>query len=429
MRRTLVCASPWRCGQLLFLAFLSASRAVAGGGQPDSVPVAAETFIEVTWPDIVRLVDQHPRLVAARLEVDAARGGVDAAGAVPNPNLEGSFGRGFERGGDASRTEWEFALSLPLGWIAQRGSRVDAAEAEVDAAEAEREVLRRDVLLQLRDLFWNLAYEQARVASLETLESQTSTLVEAVNKRVENGEVRPVEGIRAEIELEEVGNELESARISLESRQSQLALWFGVPQGMTIRVAADFEVIPAVMDLDAALAKTRATHPALRLARARTRSFAAERNTEKVDRFPSFAITGFATDELDRRAYGVGLAVDFPVWNWNSGRIAQADARLAAGREGALATAREVESAVIEVHAACRSSVATATRFRDSVIPRSEIAASMMEKTYRLGEASLLELIDARRTLLDARRLYLDALARAQIDRSSLGALVGEELP
>ena len=62
-------------------------------------------------------------------------------------------------------------------------------------------------------------------------------------------------------------------------------------------------------------------------------------------------------------------------------------------------------------------------------MPRSETAASTMERTYQLGEASLLEVIDARRTLLDSRRLYLSALAQAQLDCSRLGALAGEELP
>ena len=50
-----------------------------------------------------------------------------------------------------------------------------------------------------------------------------------------------------------------------------------------------------------------------------------------------------------------------------------------------------------------------------------------MEKSYELGEANLLEVIDARRTLLDSRRLYLSAIAEAQIDCSRLDSLVGEE--
>jgi len=103
--------------------------------------------------------------------------------------------------------------------------------------------------------------------------------------------------------------------------------------------------------------------------------------------------------ELDRRAYGVGLEVDLPLWNWNSGRIARAEALLAAGRKRAEATRREVEATVLEVQAACQASVLTATRLKDNVVPRSESAARTMDRTYQLGEASLLEVIDARRTL------------------------------
>jgi cobalt-zinc-cadmium efflux system outer membrane protein len=87
----------------------------------------------------------------------------------------------------------------------------------------------------------------------------------------------------------------------------------------------------------------------------------------------------------------------------------------------------QFEESVLEAQAACQASVAAATRLKNNVVPRSETAASTMEKTYQLGETSLLEVIDARRTLLESRRMVLGALAQAQIDCSRLDALVGEE--
>ncbi len=176
-----------------------------------------------------------------------------------------------------------------------------------------------------------------------------------------------------------------------------------------------------------ALARVRSTHPALAATRARTRVLEAEVDVERMARVPSFSLTGFADFELDQRAYGAGVAVDLPIWNWNSGRIVEAEASLAAGKKQTEATALDIDAAVIGAQAACRASVATASRFKDNVIPRSEVAASMLEKTYQIGEASLLEVIDARRTLLDAHRFYLNALAQAQIDCCRLDALVGEE--
>jgi cobalt-zinc-cadmium efflux system outer membrane protein len=400
---------------------VTAAAVVPGGASP--------AVLELSWPDVVRLAEAHPRLAAGPLQVAAARRGVDAAGAIPNPTLEGGLGRGQSRTGDESRAESGLALSIPFGWIAQRGSKLEAAGAEVDVALAESRSSRRDVLLQLRALFWGLAYEQARVGVLETLVAQTERLAQTVRRRVETGEVRPVEAPLVEIELEKVTGDLEAARTLLLARQATLARWLAVPAGRTVVAAADLAALPAVLDRETALARARATDPSLLAVSARSRGLAADVETERRAPIPSFSLRGFATDELDRKAYGVGISVDIPVWNWNTGRIAQAEAKLAAGGRQAEATALEVETAVIEAQAACTASVATAKRFRDSIVPRSETAAFTMERTYQLGEASLLPVIDARRTLLDSRRLYLNALAQAQLDCGRLGALAGEELP
>ena len=436
MRHNPVRVSRRRRGHFVLLPFLLASSASAGPNQPDSVLLPASptdgspaTVINVTWPDVVQLVDQHPRVAAGKFQTDAARGAAKVAGAAPNPTLEGTVGHGRAQTGDTSRVEWGLTLSMPLGWIAQRGSRIAAAEAAVDVAVAESAVLRREVLLQLRTLFWRLAYEQARVASLAALDAQTLALVQTVKRRVEKGEARPIEATRVEVELEKVTTELEAARTALSSRQAALALWLGSPAGKTIVIVADMSVPPVALDRETALAKTMATHPAFVAARARTHALAAEVDTEKLARVPGFSLAGLIADDLDRRAYGVGLAVTLPVWNWNSGGIAQAEAKLATGRKQAEAVSLDLETTVIEAQAACQSSVLSAARLGHNMVPRSETVASVMEKTYQLGEASLLEVIDARRTLLESRRLYLSALGQAQIDCTRLGVLVGEELP
>jgi cobalt-zinc-cadmium efflux system outer membrane protein len=404
------CTAVWLCAEAAFAADLQNEN---GKG--------AE--IKVTWSDIARLLEEHPGLAAGEFQIDAARGGVKAAGAAPNPTFETTVGHGRARAGDDSRVEWGLALSIPLGWIAQRSSKVSAAEAGVDVAIAERRALRRDVLLQLQILFWNVVYEQEREASLDELEAQTTALVRTVKKRVELGEVRPVEAVRVEIEQQMVISEVEAARVSLASRRAQLALWLGVSGDKTIVAAADLRGLPTSTIPDTALAD----HPAVMAARARIHSLEADVKTERMARVPAVSLTGFTSSELDRRAFGAGLAVDLPIWNWNKGRIAAADAALAASRKQAEATALDLKSSVIEARAACRASVRTATRFGVEVVPRAETAASTMEKTYQLGEVSLLEMIDARRTLLDAHRRYLSALLQAQIDCSRLGAWVEKE--
>lgn len=388
---------------------------------------AAPAPVKVTWSDVVRLVERHPRLTAGALQIEAARRSVTAAGAVPNPTLEATVGHGLARAGGAQRVEWGLALTVPLGWIAQRRSRIEAAAAEVDVARAESRILRREVLIQLGTLFWETAHEQARVVAFEALEAQTAALVRTVKRRVDAKDLRPVEALRVEIELEKVGIELASARAALRGRQAVLALWIGLPGGQDLVVTADLETLPRAPEAITALARARANHPALAVARAKTHLLEAEIRVERRARTPAFSFNIFAAGELDRHAYGVGLSIDLPLWNWNAGRIAQAERKLAAGRRQAESVALEVESAVLVAQAACQASVGTATRYRTGVVPRAESAAATMERTYLLGDTSLLEAIDARRTLLEARRLLLGALAQAQLDCSRLGILTGED--
>ncbi|MBK7701521.1 MAG: TolC family protein [bacterium] len=389
--------------------------------------------IEITWPRITDLVDGHPLLAAGEQGILAARGAVTDAGARPNPTLEAALGRVRERPGEPFGRQWDLSLTLPLDWLSRRSPRVDAARADLDAAAAEHETIRRDVLLELRTQFWNLVHDQRQVAVVEVLARETANLASAVGRRVEAGEARPVEGTQAEIERELVDSDLAAARTALASRQAQLAFWLGAPPGSTIVAVADLEALPDPPDPDLGfggdISGNIGGQPTLLVEAARVRALAAELSGERRERLPAFSLLAFTSRELDQRAQGGGIAIDLPLWDWNSGGIARAQARLAAGRSLQEARRRAFAAEIVAAVAAFRTSLETASRLADNVVPRSASAASVIEKTYLLGEASLLEVIDARRTLLASRRQLLDALAQAQIDHCRLRALIGEELP
>ena len=89
----------------------------------------------------------------------------------------------------------------------------------------------------------------------------------------------------------------------------------------------------------------------------------------------------------------------------------------------------KLEILTIKAQSKCEAGVTLATRYKDRILPRSVSAAQIIEKTYDLGEATLLEVIDARRTLLETKRQFLGALVQAQTDCSRLNALTRRELP
>jgi len=425
-----------RIAWLIIAACASSAVPAAGQSPPvseaspaDHADSARPQAIRLGWADIVALVDQHPEVAASRHELDAAQADVDAAGAAPNPSIEATVGYGLAVDGSQSRVEWGLALSIPLGWLAQRRPRVDLADAGARAVEAESESLRRDVILQLRVLFWQLVYEQERVAALSQLNAETQALAATVARRVEQGEVRPVEATRVEVEAEKIAGELAIAESALAARSGQLAAWLGAPPGQTVEAVADLTRLPATTTREQAVEHVGDGNPSMIAARARVEALEAGVAAERRQRVPSIALEAFTDHELDRRAYGVGLTVDLPLWNWNSSNIRRSESAAAAGRERLEALRLELVSTAIEYQSKCQAGADLAARYRDRILPRARSAVDLTERTYQLGEATVLEVIDARRTLLETRRLFLEVLVRAQEDCSSLYALIGEVSP
>jgi nitrogen regulatory protein P-II 1 len=126
--------SPTRLGLVIQAVFtLHILVAASARAQPTTAASGSQAeALKLTWQNIVRLVDQHPCLAAGQFRVAAAEGAVTTAGAVPNPSLDATLGHGEAREGSQSRLERGLEITLPLGWIAQRGHKVDGARA-VDA--------------------------------------------------------------------------------------------------------------------------------------------------------------------------------------------------------------------------------------------------------------------------------------------------------
>lgn len=410
------------CWPVLLCSLIASPRV----GRADHNPAPG---LSLTWADVLERLDAQPGIAASRYEQAAAHAAVEAAGAIPNPSIGASAGYGRARDGSASAIEWGLGLSIPFDWIAQRGAKIDAAFAGEQAVRAESKNLRREVLQRLRVLFWNLVYEQERVAALGELGEKTSELAAMVGRRVERGEGRPVQATRMEVEAEKLAGELAAARLTLAARRAQFGAWLGISPDQPVTAVADLERLPEPSTRAQALAVVRQTHPALAASRARVAERAAQLEVQRRARLPGASLEAFTDHELDRRAYGVGLSLDLPIWNWNSGGIQRAQASLDASREQAKAARVELETETIAAQARCRAGIGLATHYRDRVLPRARSVAQTIEKTYELGEVTLLEVVDARRTLLDTQRQYLSTLVQAHIDCSRLAALTGEDWP
>jgi cobalt-zinc-cadmium efflux system outer membrane protein len=378
------------------------------------------------WPEVAAAADRHPAVLEAAARERGAAGAVAAAGDLPHPVLGLTAGSARPRGGGPERREWGTSVELPLDGLAARGPRLAAARASEEGARQDARAVRLHVLRELRRTFVALAHDQGMVEAGLELEAQVAELAALVRKRVERGEGRPTEVPRVELELLRLRGALERARAAAEAQRSRLSLGVGAPVD---RVEGDLQRVLPLPPLDGLRERLLAWSPALRAARARLRAAEEEASAERRERLPRLTLGGSHAEELDRSATTFSATVAIPLWSWNQGKVRQADAARDAERARLEAALRELSAALGDAWHGCAAGQAAARRFQGEVLPRAEATARTLGRAYELGEAGLLDVIDARRVLLDTRREHLGVLLDMQNACGDLAALAGLELP
>jgi len=303
---------------------------------------------------------------------------------------------------------------------------VAAAKASEEGARQDARTVRHQVLRDLRRSFVELVHDQAVVEAASELEAQVAQLAGLVRKRVERGEGRPTEVPRVEIELERLRGALERSRAAEAVQRHRLSTWLGAP---VARAEADLSAPLPLPPLEQLRERLLASSPAVQASRARLQAAGEEASAERWERFPKLSVGAARVEELDRSASTVSATVTIPFWNWNQGKVRQADAALESERARLDALTRGLTADLGGAWQGCAAGQAAIRRFQVEILPRAEGSARTLGRAFELGEAGLLDVIDARRVLLDTRREYLDLLLDMQNACGDLAALAGLELP
>lgn len=378
------------------------------------------------WSDVAAAVDRQPALLEASARERGAAGALSTAREFLNPVFGVSAGNASPPAGGASRNEWGVSVELPLDFLATRGPRIAAARASREGAQHDAIAVRVQALKELRRSFVTLVHHQAAVEAGAELEGEVARLATLVRRRVERGESRPTEVPRVEVELERLRSGLERSRAVTEAERQRLSTWLGTP---VRRVEGDLAKSIALPPLDDLRSTVVAANPSVRASRERARAASDQVSVERWERFPKFSLGAAHTEELDRNANTLSANVAFPVWNWNTGKIRQAEAAADGEHARTESVSREVSVSLTDAWQGCAAGQSNARRFREEILPRAELAARTLGRALELGETGLLDVIDARRVLLDTRREYLDVLLDMQNACGEVAALAGLEQP
>ena len=361
--------------------------------------------------EVLRYVeDASPEMASAAQLRAGAQAETLTARAYPNPDLEIGGGTWRSRIGGATGSASTVGFAQLLELPSVRGARAEASEAGLSVASAQVAAVRLAVGYQARAAFYELLRRQEE----ERLAGESAKLLAEIQGKVETrvavGEAPRFEAVRAEAETLAAQNTAAAAALRVDEARAVLRRLGGNSLPAVFRARGALPPHVEAPPLAVLVPQVLEAHPQLKAATAETERARSRLELERALRNPQPTVRAIGSSDPESRHAMVGISIPLPLWSRREGPIAQAQAGIgyaAAQVEAQRAQLlRELDSAYARQGVTQRQ----ISTFERSLLRSAEEGLRVAEAAYRAGERSLLEVLDAQRTLRSVRVDYNQAL-------------------
>ncbi|MBF0606148.1 MAG: TolC family protein [Candidatus Magnetobacterium sp. LHC-1] len=378
-------------------------------------PAAALETNDLTLEQAITLaIEKSPELTSASWEVRARQGRVMQVDTLPNPEIEFSIdnflGNKDLRGFDGA--EYTLAITQLIELGGKRAKRAYVAGIERNLAGWDYEAKKHDLLNEVTKAFIDVIAQQELLEVNNDIYRIAEQSLATVSARVQAGKVSPIEETRASTELSKTRIELARAKISLDAARKRLSTLLGSPTPF-------FEKAIGQLNLDAnipsweQLVLSIGNNPDIARWLSEVEQRKAALNLEQANRIsdPSVSIGVKRFTETETSAIVAGISFPLPLFNRNTGAIAESESRLSKANEEQKAAILKTQTAVTAGYLALSSAFAEATALKTDIIPGIQGAFDAVQEGYRYGKFAYLDLLDAQRSLAESKKQYIESLA------------------
>jgi cobalt-zinc-cadmium efflux system outer membrane protein len=372
---------------------------------------------------VERAMRSHPEIRAAISEAAARSGAVKQAGVLPNPELEV-----LREGSDDPNRTSTVQLNIPVELGGKRSARVRAAEREQQVAQLDVNAARARIRGETIAAFYEVvaAMERSRLAGeLAAIAGQATGVA---GKRVLAGKVSPVEETRAKLAQAGVHIERVQAKRELDRAKGRLAAMVGDDPRKLEIVNPGVVELPHLVPLPDLLAQLERA-PGMMRARAAVEHRQAVVDLERTRRMPDLTVAVGSKRGDGYRQTVIGLSVPLPLFDRNQGSLLESLRRFDKARDELEAEATRLRAELYDAHARLSAALEEVSLISTDVLPGAESAYRAASRGFELGKFSLLEVLDAQRTLFQSKNQHLLAMAESYRASADIDRLVGTMAP
>jgi outer membrane protein TolC len=348
----------------------------------------------------------HPSVAAAQARVLAAESGVRAVRLWEDPMA----GLGFMAADREMRMD-DGDIMFGVEQMLPRRKLYEARKARAGAERAIFEAETRTAALNLETLVAQSAIELALVDEMLAIETNQLAWLESMaanaREKLKDPTANASEPLRIESEVAQERQKINTTqrqRIRL-VRQLNILLGRDTDEAWpTLRLPESATLTPALAD---ELARLYQVNPMLQALLNTAEAAKSEIEVARRERSPTFSV-GVESSVYsggDFRQATVGAKMTLPWFNNSVYRANTERARTqqAAAEKEAEALARRLRGEAVAAHTEAETSARQAKTISEEIIPRAGKAVESTQNAWISSKASILEVLDARRSLLNAR--------------------------
>jgi cobalt-zinc-cadmium efflux system outer membrane protein len=299
----------------------------------------------------------------------------------------------------------------------------------ISVASADLASTRARTVARIRALLLRLSAAQRRLEVLESQVEMVRSLAELAALRVRLGEARELERLRMEVELGRIRRSADLARAERDALASTLVRLSNGRLPADLRLDLPPDTTPPAIDAGELADEVVEANPELAAQIERARAAEARTAFERSMALPSFVTRVDWATEYDSRSASIAVAVKVPLWNRNRPAVAVAEAEHRVALAGVEQRRRAILARLDAAASRYRAARATALRFTRKILPAAREATRLAELSYREGETSILDLLDARRNGQDAELEYVQARLELHLLQVEIDLLTGRLTP
>lgn len=395
----------------------------------------AQTVLSAT-DAVNEALTKNLNLAAEKWNVSIMEAKRITAGLRPNPVLTVSgqtlnvFGADYSANSPLGPNAVVIHTDVPFERGHKREDRIAVAQADQSVAELGIRETMRQVIFSVQSAFVDVQQSKENLKLALDNQRRFNELVSINEIRLKNGDLAQVELDRSRVAASQAATTVQQVQLQLDQSKTSLRLLLGRNEAVgDLEVAADLRrdvLLETEADFRSlAISQRPDVLLAFRQEARTTADLRLQLANGKIDYVVGTEYVRQSAFGISGGSVGVSFSAPLPLFNRNQGEIArarreqsQADAKVAALRA---TVGAEVEKAYRQ-YIVSRQMLES---IEGDMLERAKSVRDTTEYSYKRGEASLIELLDAQRAFSDAMQTYNDARASYARSLYQLDAVSG----